>query len=69
MKLSFDKDEFKYWVDTVLAFGLYKAIIENKNNLLSFSVFFIIGIMAQVLALILVPISLIIVLLTAVKIK
>lgn len=69
MKLYFAKDELKEWVDNVLAFGLYKAIIENRNDLLSFLFFYCIAIFAQVMVLITAPVSFIILLLMATKIK
>ena len=71
MKLYFAKNELKDWVDYVLAFGIYKLIIEDKDitNLALFLICFILGIVAQVLALILSPISLILTLLIATKIR
>ena len=69
MRLYFAKNELKEWVQHVLAFGIFKLIIEDHNNLLEYLFFFIMGIIFQVLALILAPISLIITLLMAVKIK
>lgn len=69
MKLYFAKDELKEWVDHVIAFGIYKQFVKDHETLLSFLFFFCMAIIAQVMALITAPVSFIILLLMATKIK